>query len=135
MRRRSDALRFVSVFLALTVLFGWLFWSVGSSSGSSTLNSSMLAIPVASAMLASVGFTWNRKLVYAGATMGLYLVGAALTEATGLRGVVDQALQTATSFPSVFVVLFVAVQITFPFVMLVLFVGRTPSRLWSRQGE
>ena len=130
MHPKADTVRFIAVFGILTTVLGWLFWSAGASSGSNTMKSTMLAIPVVSAMLASVGFGWGRKLAYASSTLGLYMFSLALAEVTGLQDRVGQQLTTSGAFPSVFVTVYVALLTTFPFVMLVLFVGKTPSLLW-----
>ncbi len=53
-------------FVLLSVVLGWFFWS----SGSAQVGVSMLAVPVMSAMLASQGFSWKRKLTLRGGDLG-----------------------------------------------------------------
>ena len=85
-----------------------------------------------SAMLASQGFGWRRKLTYAAATLGLYVLGSWVAEATGSWRSASQQILDPSAFPSLPVVLYMAYLSTFPFAMLVLFVGRNPSLLWSK---
>ncbi len=65
--------------------------------------------------------------------MGLYVLGSYVAEATGLAAVASQQILDPSSFPSLWVVLYMAYLSTFPFAMLVLFVGRSPSLLWSKK--
>jgi len=135
MQRRADIARFVVSFIVVSAALGWVFWSSGALVGTYSLDVSMLAVPVVSAMLASVGFAWSRKLAYASITAGLYLVTGAAAELSGLHDLARRQLGGGASLPSVGVTLYMAFLMTFPFVMLVLFVGRTPQLLWSRQPD
>jgi len=128
MQHRHETTIFVAWFAVWSLLLGWLFWI----NTSAQIGVSMLAVPVASSMLAARGFSWKRKLVYAGATFGLYLLGNGVANATGLIDLATERLSSNPSFPPVQVVLYMAYLTTFPFAMLVLFVGRTPSLLWSK---
>lgn len=122
---------FVGGFALVSLVLGWVFWN----SSLAQIGVGMLAVPVISAMLASQGFSWKRKLTYAGATLGLYLLGSAVAEATGIVALASEQILDASSLPSLPVVLYMAYLSTFPLVMLVLFVGRTPSLLWSRKSD
>ena len=95
----------------------------------------MLAVPVMSAMLLSQGFSWKRKLTYAVATLGLYVFGSLIAQATGLVTLASQQILDSSSLPSLWVVLYMAYLSTFPFAMLVLFVGRNPALLWSKKTD
>ena len=128
MHRKRDAILFAALFVALSLALGWVFWN----STSAQVGVSMLAVPVISAMLAAQGFTWKRKLIYAAATLTLYLLGSAIANATGLIALATDQLNSGTSFPSPWVLVYMAYLTAFPFVMLVLFVGRNPSLLWSK---
>jgi len=128
MHRKRDAILFAALFVALSLALGWVFWN----STSAQVGVSMLAVPVISAMLAAQGFTWKRKLIYAAATLALYLLGSAIANATGLIALATDQLNSGTSFPSPWVLVYMAYLTAFPFVMLVLFVGRNPSLLWSK---
>jgi len=131
MHRRREAVLFGVLFVILSLVLGWIFWT----STSTQVGVSMLAVPVMSAMLAAQGFTWKRKLIYAAATLALYLLGSVLAEATGLIALATEQINAGTSFPSPWVLLYMAYLTAFPFVMLVLFVGRNPSLLWSKTGS
>jgi len=131
MHPKREAVWFVVWFVILSLALGWIFWS----STAAQVGVSMLAVPVISAMLASQGFSWKRKLVYASATLALYLLGSVIADATGLIELASEQISTPTSFPSPWVMLYVAYLSAFPFVMLVLFVGRSPSLLWSKSRD
>jgi hypothetical protein len=132
MQGRRDVTIFVAWFVSLSAVLGWLFWSAPGSVGYH-LNGSMLSVPIVSAMLASVGFSWRRKIVYASVMMGLYLLSGVTAEMAGMHGLASRQLSSVSAFPSLAVVMYMAWLTTFPFVMLVLFVGRRPSLLWSKQ--
>lgn len=132
MPRRADALAFAAVFAALTLGLGWMLAAAVAASTSRALASATTAVPAVSAMLAAVGFPWRRKLAYASATFGLYVLILGTADATGLRSLVASQMSTTAAFPSPVSVLYLALLTTFPFVMLLLFVGRTPTRLWRR---
>jgi len=127
-RSRLEVAKFAAWFALLSLLLGWLFWS----SAAAQVGVSMLAVPVMSAMLASRGFTWKRKLAYASITLGLYVLGSMVAEVTGLLALATEVVNTGATFPPPSVLLYMAYLSAFPFVMLVLFVGRTPSLLWSK---
>ena len=131
MHPRRELATFIAGFVLLSLVLGWFFWS----SSIAQVGVSMLAVPVISAMLASQGFSWRRKLTYAAATLGLYVLGSLIAEATGLAAAASQQIIDPSSFPSLWVVLYMAYLSTFPFAMLVLFVGRTPSLLWSKKRD
>ncbi len=133
MRDRIGLIRFSASFAVLSTVLGWFFWSTTTtgSLGSYTFQNGMLAAPVLGAMLASVGFRWKRKLTYSAITVVLCVMSGAAAELLGLRALVMTDVSRAASFPSVASILYVSWLTTLPFVMLVLFVGRTPSLLWN----
>lgn len=128
MHPRRDLVAFIVEFVVLSLVLGWIFFN----NSFAQVGVSMLAVPVMSAMLASQGFTWKRKLMYTAATLGLYVLGSLIAEATGLVELASQQILDPNSFPSLSVVLYMAYLSTFPFAMLVLFVGRNPTLLWSK---
>ena len=129
MHPRRELAVFIAEFVVLSLVLGWFFWN----NSFAQVGVSMLAVPVMSAMLAAQGFTWKRKLAYyAAATLGLYVLGTLIAEATGLVDLASQQILDPTTFPSLSVVLYMAYLSTFPFAMLVLFVGRNPTLLWSK---
>ncbi len=131
MQPRRELITFIAGFVLLSLVLGWFFWS----SSFAQVGVSMLAVPVISAMLASRGFSWRRKVTYAAATLGLYVAGSLVAQATGLVALASQQVLDSSSFPSLSVVLYMAYLSTFPFAMLLLFVGRNPSLLWSKTEE
>jgi hypothetical protein len=135
MRHSNEPLRFIVVFLVLSTALGWWFWSATASIGSYHLNRSMLAVPVVSAMLASVGFPWKRKAVYVLVTLGVYALVGVVGAATGFEQTVGVQLGAMDAIPSLGTSLYMAFLATFPLAMLVLFVGRTPALLWSSKRD
>jgi len=135
MRRSREPLYFVVAFVALSGVLGWVFWNATASLGSYTLSRSMLAVPVASAMIASRGFSLRRKVTYVLITLGAYALAGVLAEVTGVHEAAAEQLNSNASFPSVATVIYMTFLTTFPFLMLVLFVGRTPTLLWSKRTD
>ena len=128
MQPRRELVAFIVEFVVLSLILGWVFFN----NSFAQVGVSMLAVPVMSAMLAAQGFSWKRKLAYAAATLGLYVLGTLIAQATGLVDLASQQILDPTTFPSLSVVLYMAYLSTFPFAMLVLFVGRNPTLLWSK---
>jgi uncharacterized membrane protein YphA (DoxX/SURF4 family) len=128
MHRKRDTLWFIVWFVVLSLALGWVFWQ----SGSAPVGLSMLAVPVTSAMLAAQGFSWKRKLTYAALTLGLYVLGSVIADVTGFLEFATQEANGAISLSSLWVILYEVYLFTFPLAMLVLFVGRRPSLLWSK---
>lgn len=90
-------------------------------------------VSMVSTMLASVGFSRRRKIVYVSAAVGVYVLAVVVAGWAGLPELAGEQLSTSSTFPPVWVNVYLAFLMTFPFVMLVLFVGRTPTLLWSRR--
>lgn len=134
MQARRDAIIFGVSFIALSAVLGWLFANSTGPVGY-YLDVSMLAVPVMSAMLASVGFGWRRKLTYSSITLGLYMLSGVVAELAGLHELARQQLTATDSFPSVWVVLYMTWLTTFPFLMMILFVGKKPSLMWRASVE
>lgn len=131
MPNNRNTLWFIFWFVVFSLALGWVFWQ----SGSAPVGLSMLAVPVASAMLAAQGFSWKRKLTYAALTLGLYVLGSVIAEATGFLEIATQEANGTLALSSVWVVLYEVYLFTFPLALLVLFVGRTPSLLWSKSPD
>jgi hypothetical protein len=132
---RADIIRFAATFFILSAVLGWVFSVTGALVGTYSLDVNMLAVPAVSAMFASIGFSWRRKLVYGSATLALYILSGMVAEFAGLNRLASERLATSASFPPIWINLYLAFLITFPFVMLVLFVGRRPALLWSRRAD
>ena len=132
MRRNRDVITFVVWFLVLSVTLGWLYWTAGTPLQSGALNV-MLAIQVVSAMLASRGFSWRRKVVYASVTAGVYLTVGVAYDTLGLGEIALRQVAQNPDSPSIPLLLYLTFLTAFPLAMLVFFVGRTPSLLWSKR--
>jgi pheromone shutdown protein TraB len=131
MHPRRELALFIAESVLLSLVLGWFFWN----STVAEVGVSMLAVPVISAMLASQGFGWRRKLTYTAATVGLYILGSQLARVTGLVELASKQILHPSSFPSLSVALYAAYLSTFPFAMLLLFVGRNPSLLWRKNKD
>ena len=123
---------FGAAFVALSVVLAALLWAARDTIGLYAPNRGLLPVSAVSAMLASRGFTWKRKLTYAGLTLGIYILFGALAAATGLHARAAYELNNSGPFPSALTMVYLAFLMAFPLAMLVLFVGRRPSSLWVR---
>lgn len=132
MRPRVDILRFAALFTLYCVVFGWVFLSTRGGIGR-LLADSAITVPVISAMLASVGFGWRRKIVYSTLTLWLYLAPAYIADAVGLIGAIRSPDAPITALTSLAAALYLIWWTAFPLLMLVLFVGRNPTLMWSKQ--
>lgn len=130
MPRVPDTVRFAVVFTALTLVLGWVFWMLTPTGGA--LRNTMMVVPAVSAMIAARGYGTARKLAYAAATVAGYTAVAAIASATGLHARVG--VEISSGVPSVWAALYIGFLTAYPFMLLVLFVGRQPSRLWSARG-
>lgn len=133
MHAERHPVRFGVGFLVWSAVLGWVFSSTRVVVGTYSPSMSMLAVPCVGAMLAAVGFGWRRKIAYACTSLALYVLSTIVADVAGLGALASRQLNSPTSFPSVSVLLFMAYLSTFPFAMLILFVGRRPSLLWSTE--
>ena len=92
-----------------------------------------LLAPVISAMLAARGFSWKRKLIYASITLGVFALFRLAYEVFGLLEIAARQQAENPDAPSLLVLFYGAFLTSFPLAMLVFFVGRTPSLLWSKR--
>jgi hypothetical protein len=119
--------------LFAVVLYAVLQWVTTSSFALWALDDATVVIAV---MLAAQGFSWRRKMLFAGITAALAVLlfqvvahsflGSAATALTGLD---VQATDWQLASFAIVQVLFLGV----PLAALALFVGRRPSRLWSSE--
>lgn len=131
MRLRADILRFAALFTVYCVALGSVFLLAGGGIGR-LLSDSAFVVPVISAMLASAGFGWRRKIVYSTLTLWLYLAPAYIADASGLIGAIGSPDAPMTALTSLGAALYLIWWTAFPLLMLMRFVGRTPTRMWSR---
>ena len=125
---------FGSVAIALSVgLFGLVYWARDLVPVLASYIGGLL-IPAAAIMIAAIGFGWRRKLTFVASLVGGLLLVEWASDATGLTAFLARAIDPRQE-PLTFVVsmVYASVVYVFPLVMLVLFVGRQPSRLWDRQ--
>lgn len=115
------------------VLFGALRWLTRLQPGLWWLGYTTAVVAV---MLAAQGFPWRRKLLFSGLTAALSLGLLELVAHSGLGSAADaltnSGAQAATDLQ---LASFVVIQMFFlamPLAALALFVGRRPTRLWSR---
>lgn len=131
MRRVAEPVIFAAVFAVATAVLGGLLWRA-TTGQLAPLRNAMTLAPALSAIIAARGFGWRRKRVYGALTLGGYFALGVVALASGIHAVAATELSTAASSPSALTTLYLAVITTYPFVMLMLFVGRRPARLWSR---
>jgi len=120
---------FVAAFLGCSLGLGLL---AKSAFGQYALRGNLLAVPAVSAMLAAIGFDWRRKAAYASVTLAVYGLVGVLARVTGFQAAIAREVTTTAAFPSLAANLYMAFLATFPLVMLLLFVNRTPTLLWSK---
>lgn len=133
MSRRIQAVTFAVQFGVLSLVFGWLFWVLGGLPAvDADVRQTMFVAPILSAMLASRGFPWRRKVVYSAITVGIYGLVSIVAQLAGVYEALDAGAGVVTSPLYLPILLYVAFVATFPLAMLVLFVGRNPQHLWSK---
>ena len=130
----SDRVRFGLLAVVFSaVLFGALRWAALSQPGLWWLGYSTATVAV---MLAAQGMSWGRRLAFAGATAVTSVVACELVVNSVLGGAADALIGAGSQGPSdLQLAYFVLVQLLFialPLAALALFVGRRPSRLWSK---
>ena len=125
-------------FICLSVLYGVvlyaaLLWLAPSSGFRWALGSAVAAIAV---MLAAQGIPWKSKVLFAAVTATLSVLVFEVVTHSFLGDAVDAANASAVVAATDWqLAAFVAVQVLrlgVPLAALALFVGRRPSRLWSR---
>jgi hypothetical protein len=88
---------------------------------------------VIAVMLAAQGASWRRKLLFAGATLGLVLLLYAIVAVCGLESG-SSSLQTSQAATGPQVIAYLATKVAFlalPLAALAVFVGRRPAMLWT----
>ena len=99
-----------------------------------SLHSMIFGVPAASAMLCARGFGLRHRVTYALATLGLCLLVDVIAGLSGLSGLAWRQNETRTPY-GLGPIIYFAVTWALPFAMLILFVGRKPSLLWSRGAD
>ncbi len=131
MRRSRDVLIFIVSFVLVSSVMWIVFTRSLSVVAPFSVHSIIFAVPAASAMLCARGFGLRHRLTYALATLGLCLLIDVIAGLSGLSELAWQQNETRTPYglgPTIYF----AVTWAVPFAMLVLFVGRRPSLLWTK---
>jgi len=131
MQRNRDVLLFVVSFVLISLLLWLVLTRVQSAAAPFSLHSLVFAVPAVSAMLSARGFGLRHRLAYAFATFGLCLLIDLVSGVSGLSGLAWRQNEARVPYglgPLIYFALTWAV----PFAMLILFVGRRPSLLWTR---
>jgi len=129
-------MQFALTFATVSAALGWLFWTTSVPLGAGRaydLQDGMYVVPVVGVMIAATGFAWRKRLIYALATLAVYVVALLIAEATGLNESVGSRIAASVTLPPFSAMLYMAFLWTFPLAMLLLFVGRTPSLLWGNK--
>lgn len=120
--------RDIAIFVGLVAVFSTAIAFVARDL---LTENALFAVAVASVILAARGAEWKRKLPYAAIALGGLVASEQLTVVLGLGeymgGFGVEAAATALG------VAYIAFTLTFPLAVLLLFVGRDPSVLWSRR--
>jgi hypothetical protein len=130
----SPKVRFaaLSLLLAAVFYFGLRYFAT-SDLAVWALGDATVAIAV---MLAAQGVPWKRRLLFAGSTAALSLLLFALVAGSFLGAAATALTESDTQATDPQLAAFVIVQVLFlgvPLAALALFVGRRPSRLWTRE--
>jgi hypothetical protein len=128
MRRRSEVLIFIASAIAYSVLLSALIWMLPK--GRFNPSNSFIVVPAVSVMLSARAVPWRRRLGYASATLGTFLVVDFIFASSGLAARVWPALGVELG-ASAMAVVYMAFSMGFPLGALLFFVGRDPSILWS----
>jgi len=131
MQRSRDGLLFIVSFVLVSMLMWLLFTRALSAIVPFSMHSIIFAVPAASAMICARGFGLRHRLTYALATLGLCLLIDVIAGVSGLSELAWQQNQSRTPY-SLGPIIYFAITWAVPFAMLILFVGRKPSLLWSR---
>ena len=129
MRRLPSVLIFIVSVLAYSILLSALIWMLPK--GRFNPSNSFIVLPAVSVMLSARGVAWRRRLAYAAATLGTFLVVDFLFASSGLAASVWPVFGVELGASALGVV-YMAFSMAFPLAALFVFVGRDPSVLWSK---
>ena len=135
MRRIPDPVIFVVLVIVVSAaISAAMMPSVVSTRHLAVMRSLTLA-PVVSIIVCALGFPLRRRLAFATATVGIYALTGWLAVATGFDARAVAQASSLDVLPSPVVTIYIAWLTTMPFAGLLLFVGRTPARLWRREAR
>jgi hypothetical protein len=129
MRRLSDVLIFFGSVIVYSVLLAALIWMLPK--GRFNPSNSFIVLPAVSVMLSARGVAWRRRLAYAAATLGTFLVVDFLFASSGLAASVWPVFGVELGASAIGVV-YMAFSMAFPLAALFVFVGSDPSVLWVK---
>jgi hypothetical protein len=129
MRRLPDVLIFFGSVIVYSVLLAALIWMLPK--GRFNPSNSFIVLPAVSVMLSARGVAWRRRLAYAAATLGTFLVVDFLFASSGLAASVWPVFGVELGASAIGVV-YMAFSMAFPLAALFVFVGSDPSVLWVK---
>ena len=90
-------------------------------------------VPAVSVMACALGVGWRRKTLAIALMLGGFTVFDVVTRATGIQTLASKPLAGGFAEQAVLVggIVYAMVPLVYPFAVLVLFVGRRPSLLWT----
>ena len=130
MPSRRDLLVFLISVLFYSVVLSAIAWTLPKINWNPA--DALIVIPSAAVILSARGATWRRRLLCAGLVLGVFLLADFVFLASGLMHYAFAGLSELDVVPSVLAVVYMFFAQAFPFVVLLLFVGRNPAMLWTR---
>jgi len=127
MRKLPEILIFLGSVFVYSVLLAALIWMLPK--GRFNPSNSFIVLPAVSVMLSARGVAWRRRLAYAGATLGTFLVVDFLFASSGLAASVWPVFGVELAASALGVV-YMVFSMGLPLGALLFFVGREPAILW-----
>ena len=127
---KRDTGVFVLLTLVFSVVLSGLFWVLPRIAYNPS--DALILIPATSAILAARGARWRRRLVFAGLSLGGFLLVDYVFLRSGLMRSSFAGLAQAEPGWSTLAVAYLFFAQGLPFVVTLLFVGDTPSILWTK---
>ena len=122
----------VAAVVTSLALYGLMWW--GRSVGPPLVVSHLgLLVPAVAIMAVAFGVGWRRKAAFVAATVAGSFPIEWAASAAGVSGVTRSVNIAREPVAFVAWLVYAGLVVAFPLAMLVLFVGRRPSRLWSRE--
>lgn len=130
MREHRDVALFAGSVLLYAILLSAIAWGLPRTHYNPS--DALIAIPVASVILSARGASWRRRLLYAGLVIGIFVIVDSAFLVSGLMHSAFEGLARLEPVVSVTAVAYMFFVQGFPLLILVLFVGRDPSVLWTK---
>ncbi len=129
MRSRHDTMAFVASVALVSVALSAVVWALPRTLYNPA--DLLIVIPVVSIILSARGASWRRKLLYGGLAVGVFLLVDFVFLTTGAMHFAFSGLSRMRLLPALLAIAYMCFAQGFPFVVLLLFVGRNPSMLWT----